>query len=274
MKLILSIGSFRALLFIVFLSCSISSVGKVRIASWNLQNFGTNKKDWVIDLMAQSLKSFDIVAVQEVNCGPSGAQAVAKLVEALNRTGDKWAYSISEITTSANPQERERYAFLWKAAQVRQVGIAQLASKLEHEICREPFIGTFEKGSFVFTLVSMHAIPKKKLPETELKYLKLIPQLYPGNKLIFMGDFNCPESHTVFNPLKKLNFVPALVGQKTTLKQNCKNGECLASIYDNIFFPKDKLKKLSSGVIKFYNEIQWNTARKVSDHLPVFVELE
>jgi deoxyribonuclease-1-like protein len=273
-KVTLSISSFKALLFIVCLFCCLTSIGKVRIASWNLQNFGTNKKDWAIDLMAQSLKTFDIVAIQEVNSGPSGAQAVGKLIAALNQTGNKWSYSISEITTSDNPQERERYAFLWKTAQIRQVGKAYLASKLSYEICREPYIGMFKKDNLVFTLVTIHAIPKKKQPETELKYLKFIPELYPGNNLIFMGDFNCPELHTVFNPLKKLGFLPALIGQKTTLKQNCKNGDCLASAYDNIFYPKAKFKKLTSGIILFYTNIQWNMVRNVSDHLPIFIELE
>ncbi|WP_216629410.1 endonuclease/exonuclease/phosphatase family protein [Taibaiella lutea] len=224
--------------------------------------------------MAQSLKTFDIVAIQEVNSGSSGAQAVGKLADALNRTGNKWTYSISEITTSDNPQERERYAFLWKTGEIKPKGKVYLASKLRNEICREPFMGTFEKGNLVFTLVTIHAIPKKKQPETELKYLKSIPQLYSGNNLIFMGDFNCPESHTVFNPLKKLGFVPAFTGQKTTLKQNCKNGDCLASAYDNIFYPENKFKKLTSGIISFYTAIQWDMVRKVSDHLPVFVELE
>lgn len=274
MRVTLFTSSFKVLLFIACLSCCFTSIGKVRIASWNLQNFGTNKKDWVIDLMAESLKTFDIVAIQEINSGPDGAQAVGKLVAALNRTGDKWTYSISDITTSDNLQERERYVFLWKTAQIKQVGKVYLASKLNDEICREPFMGAFKKGNLVFTLVTIHAIPKKKQPETELKYLKFIPEMYPGNTLIFMGDFNCPESHTVFNPLKKLGFMPAFTGQKTTLKQHCKKGDCLASAYDNIFYPEDKFKKLTSGIISFYTTIQWNMVRKVSDHLPVFVELE
>jgi len=273
-KLTLFKNSCKILFFFICLFCGDTSIGRVRIASWNLQHFGANKKDWVIDLMAQSLKDFDIVAVQEINASPSGVQAVAKLADALNRTGNKWSYVISEITTSDNRQERERYAFLWKPAQVKQVDKALLASKWNIEICREPFIGTFQKENTVFTLVTIHAIPKKKQPELELKYLKFMPEAYPQHNLIFLGDFNCPESHTVFSPLKKLGFTPALIGQKTTLRQNCKNGDCLASVYDNIFYPKEKFTKTASGVVSFYTEIQWNNVKFVSDHLPVYLELD
>jgi deoxyribonuclease-1-like protein len=274
MKVTLFKNPLRPLLLILAFVCCFDVFGKVTIASWNLQNFGTNKKDWVIDLMAQSLKDFDVVAIQEINTGPSGSQAVGKLVAALNRTGNKWSYSISEITTSGNRQEKERYAFLWKAAGIKLQGKPYLASKLSDEICREPFIGVFKKDDLVFTLVNIHAIPKKKQPETELKYLKSMSELYPGNNFIFLGDFNCPESHTVFSPLKKLAFMPALKGQKTTLKQQCKNGECLASAYDNIFYSALKFTKITSNIVPFYTKIQWNMARFVSDHIPVFVELE
>lgn len=266
--------SFKFFLFPVAFLCCFNVFGKVTVASWNLQHFGMHKKAWAIDLMAQSLKNFDVVAVQEINTGPSGSQAVGKLAEALNRTGNKWAYVISEITTSGNPQEKERYAFLWKTAQVKLVGKAYLASKLSTEICREPFLGVFKKDDLVFKLVNLHAIPKKKQPETELKYLKSMPELYPGSNFIFLGDFNCPESHSVFSPLKKLGFMPALIGQKTSLKQACKNGDCLASAYDNIFYQDSNFVKVTSGIVSFYNGIQWNTVKYVSDHVPVFVELE
>jgi len=246
----------------------------VKVASWNLEHFGTRKPDWALEVMAQSLKEFDIVAVQEVNAGPTGAKAVARLVEMLNRTGSEWDYRISDITTSDNMQERERYAFLWKKGIVRLEGRSFLATKLQDEICREPFIGTFSKGKQQFTLVSMHAVPEKKSPERELKYLKELPGLYQLPGVIFLGDFNCPESHTVFNSLKNQGLRPALTGQRTTLKQQCKDGNCLASMFDNILYDARIFKKKTSGVIYFYSGIEWINVKKVSDHLPVYAELD
>ena len=101
---------------------------------------------------------------------------------------------------------------------------------------REPYYCRFAVGRKVFTLAGFHAVPKSKQPETEIKYFKYLPDLYPGDNIIFCGDFNLPQSHTVFNPLRKMGYMSALKGQKTSLKQSCVNGDCLASEYDNFYF--------------------------------------
>ena len=88
-----------------------------------------------------------------------------------------------------------------------------------------------------------------------------------------MGDFNCPQSHTVFNPLKKMGYQSLLVGQKTSLKKECLNTNCLASEFDNMYFKTANFKILNSGVIPFYKS--FNTlkeARKISDHIPIWFE--
>ena len=56
-----------------------------------------------------------------------------------------------------------------------------------------------------------------------------------------MGDFNCPQSHTVFNPLKSSGFAPILKNQKTSLRQKCISNDCLASEYDNLFYDTRKI---------------------------------
>lgn len=85
-----------------------------------------------------------------------------------------------------------------------------------------------------------------------------------------MGDFNCPQSNNVFNPLKSKGYKPVLIGQKTTLRMKCINSDCLASEYDNIFYPSNKIRFLNSGVIHFYQlSSDMKAARKISDHVPV-----
>ena len=264
----------RNFLFVLFFFCFSSVFANVKIGTWNLENFGLHKTDWAINIMAKSIKGFDIVAIQEVNASLSGSQGVAKLVAALNLTGNKWDYVISDITSSDNKDERERYAFIWKTGRIKLKGRASLVADFSDEICREPFMGTFKCANELFTLVTIHAVPKKKHPETELKYLKNLPDLYPSSHFIFLGDFNCPESNSVFNPLKSLGFESALKGQKTSLRNNCKNGDCLASIYDNIFYNKSYFVKVTSGIIPFYTDIEWNKVKFVSDHVPVYLELQ
>jgi endonuclease/exonuclease/phosphatase family metal-dependent hydrolase len=264
------------LLFVTLLAGSFSSFGNILIGSWNLENFGDKKSDESIEIIAEAIKDLDVIALQEVLVSKGGAAAVARLADALNRKGYKWNYIISDATTSDNLQERERYAFLWKPAKIKLIGKACLAAKFEEEMCREPFMATFEEAGKRFTLINFHAVPKKKQPETEIKYLKLFKDSFQLENMIFLGDFNCPQSHTVFNPLKNKRYRTALAGQKTTLKQECKEGECLASEYDNILYPQANFSRKRSGIIPFYLQFKGDmaAARKVSDHLPIFVSLE
>jgi deoxyribonuclease-1-like protein len=260
------------LVFSLF-AASFSSFGNILIGSWNLENFGAKKSDQSIEIIADAIKDLDVIAIQEVLISKGGAAAVARLADALNRKGYKWSYVLSDVTTSDNLQERERYAFLWKPSKVKLIGKAYLATKFEEEMCREPFMATFEEAGKRFTLVNFHAVPKKKQPETEIKYLKLFKDSFHLENMIFLGDFNCPQSHTVFNPLKNDHYKTALKGQKTTLKQECRGGECLASEYDNILYSEKSFRQKNSGVIPFYLQFEGDmgAARKVSDHLPIFV---
>ena len=266
--------------FLLLLLCcySVFAFGNITIGSWNLQHLGARKPDAAIALMAECLKDFDLVALQEVGIREGGALAVARLVDALNRKGQHWDYRISEPTTALEERagESECYAFIWKTAKVKLVGRTYLAKSFEGLISREPYIGVFKAGGKELTLVNFHALPKKKQPEKEIKYLKFFPDSMQRHNLVFLGDFNCPESHSVFNPLKKKGYEPSLQGQKTTLKQECREGDCLASEYDNIFFPKATFRLLKSGIVPFYRQFKEDmvAARKLSDHLPVYVELE
>lgn len=257
---------------ILLLQLSVVSLcqAQVTISSWNLRDFGKSKPDAVIRYIAAKVKDFDIVAIQEVVAGDGGAQAVARLSDELNRKGAKWDYTISDPTTG-NSYKAERYAYLWKTKNVSKVGRAWLEKNYAVEIDREPYLCTFRTGGNTFTLVNFHAITKNKQPETEIKYFKYFPSAYPDLDLIFCGDFNCPSTHTVFNPLKSLGYMPALANQKTTLRQRCINDDCLASEFDNVFYNSQKILPLEAGVLHFYREFSTlGEAQSVSDHLPVF----
>jgi endonuclease/exonuclease/phosphatase family metal-dependent hydrolase len=246
----------------------------VTICSWNLENFGKSKSESEIDFIANTLNKFDIVAILEVVAGDGGADAVSRLCDALNRKGTKWDYSISNPTSSTNAYKIERYAFLWKTSKIKKVGDAWLEKKFNLEIDREPYFANFKVEGKQFTLAAFHAITKSKQPETEIKYFKFLPAEYPNLNLIFCGDFNCPQSHTVFNPLKALGYNPIFIGQKTSLRQKCINNDCLASEFDNAFYNKKKVALIKSGVISFYkNFSDLKEARKISDHLPIFFEI-
>lgn len=244
---------------------------QVKLISWNVENLGQSKSSTEIKFMAETLKSYDVVALQEVVAGYRGVQGVAKLADELNRTGSKWDYVVSD-PTSSSAYKTERYAFLWKTSAVKKIGKAWLEKTYTLEIDREPFYSTFEHKGRLFTLVNFHAITKNRQPEREIKYFKFLPDLYPNLNLIFVGDFNCPQSHTVFNPLKKMGYVPLLIAQKTTLKKQEINNEYLASEFDNIFY-SSKVAKIDGSVVHFYKTFATLAeARKISDHIPVWIE--
>lgn len=221
---------------------------QVKVLSWNLENFGKSKSDSTIIFIANTVKEYDIVAIQEVVAGYGGAQAVAILADELNRKGSKWNYTISDPTTSS-AYKTERYAFLWKTSKVKKIGEAWLEQKYNLEIDREPYYCSFQYDNKQFTLVNFHAITKSKQPEKEIKYFKYLPEEYPKLNLMFLGDFNCPQSHTVFIPLRNMQYESVFFNQKTSLKKECYNDDCLASEFDNFWYNKNKIKVVTSKVI-------------------------
>jgi deoxyribonuclease-1-like protein len=256
----------------LFFFFSLPFFPQTKLLSWNLENFGKSKSDYEIEFIAKILNDFDIVAIQEVVAGNGGALAIARLTEALNRKGTKWDYRISDPTSSSN-YKTERYAFLWKTNSLKLKGKPWLEKKYHLEIDREPYFATFEINRKNITIATFHAITKSKKPETEIKYFKLLPREYPTLNLLFAGDFNCPQSHSVFTPLKKMGFAPILRNQKTSLKTKPKGDNYLASEYDNIFYKTSSINYIKSDVILFYKKfISLKEARKVSDHIPIWFE--
>lgn len=248
---------------------SLTTISQVKLLSWNIENLGKSKSDSTLIYIANTLKNYDVVAIQEVVAGYGGTQAIAKLSEELNRKNSKWDYVVSEPTTSS-AYKTERYAFLWKTAKIKLIGKPWLEEKYNLEIDREPFYTTFSFNNKLFTLVNFHAITKSKQPETEIKFFKFLPNQYPSLNLVFVGDFNCPQSHTVFNPLKKLSYESVFENQKTSLKKECELDDCLASEFDNIWYNSKKVTILKSEAISFYNDFPTlKEAREISDHIPI-----
>ncbi len=259
--------------FLLFFLClSLAAGAQVSICSWNIQNFGRSKTDAQIEFIANTLRNYDAVAIIEVVAGNGGAQAVARLSDALNRKGAKWDYSISD-PTSTFTHGTERYAFLWKTSKLKKVGDAWLEKKYHKEIEREPYFISLQSGQNIFTMAVFHAVPTSKHPQNEIPYLAQISEEYTGKNLLFCGDYNCPQSNPAFQSLKAKNYKPIFTKQKTSLKNKCNESGCLASEYDNIFYNPAKTRFLKSGVIPFYESYpDIKSAKKVSDHIPVYFQ--
>ena len=265
----------RTTLFFLFVFTPILLFSQVKIMTWNLKNAGKSKTEEHLEYMATIMKQADIVAIQEVVTNPSGAQTIAALQAELNRkSGFKWDYALSNPTISS-PYRSERYAYLWKSKNIKLKKKAFLDQHYQDEIEREPYMATFQYKELEFTLVSLHALPKKHQPETEIKYLRYFPEHYPDSNLIFLGDFNLSESHSVFNPLKKQGYTPAFTNQKTSLRQKCIKRDCLASEYDNFFLQPTIFTLKSAKAILFFEDFDsLQEANKISDHIPLMIEIQ
>ena len=248
----------------------------VRVVSWNLYNWGRTKDDQEIEIAAETLRDADLVAVQEVVTSPPGAQAIGQLDMALDRTGFEWDYRISPRTTGDGP---ERYAFLWKPSRVRLIGRAWLESSLADPIDREPYLARFEhrKTGQRFLVASLHAVPRSKDPEREVALLDRLHRQYEADHIVLLGDFNLDEDDGAFDGLRRLGYRAVLDDQPTSLgrtRDPGPNGH-LANEYDNVFVETGPLRAARGGVLDFTDRfVSLKEARSLSDHLPVFVDVQ
>jgi len=245
----------------------------IRICSWNIRDLGKSKDAQEIAFMAELLRDFDLVAIQEVVGSFYGNRAVAKLADELNRKGSKWEYVVSERTEGDGP---EKYAFLWKPSKVKIEGKPFLLKQLGEEFDREPFIAKFIAQQKDFVVVNLHLVPKSKDPEKEAELLDRIHLLFEQENMLILGDFNLDEKSEAFDGLKDVGFTPAFVGQKTSYKRKVtESGEHLHEEYDNIFFEGDIFEISEKGIVDFYLQIKdLKAARYISDHVPVWAAFQ
>jgi len=264
-------------LFFLLASCYDSSARRSKndskegfgVVTWNIANFGASKSDAEIQFVASIVKSYDVLAIQEVSTGPAGAQAVARLDDELDRTGANWDYVVSDATSGDGS---ERYAVLWRTASVKKVGTPVLCNALANTVNREPFLVRLAEGMDTFLLAVFHAVPKSKNPNAENVQLSLVDSLYENDHVLLMGDFNASWRTAGFSWLKRRNMCGVLVNQKTSLKQKPdEHGNTLANEYDNIFYEMDETKCVEYGIHNFASAfVTLAEARKVSDHIPVW----
>lgn len=253
-----------------------TETGTIRLVTWNLYNFGRSKNDEEIAFIAEQLRDFEVVAIQEVSTSPPGPQAVAQLDAALDRKGFQWDYRISDPTTGDGS---ERYAYLWKPSRVRLVGQAWLEPSLADPLDREPYLARFEdRGSKQQILVaSLHAVPRSKDPEHEVALLDRLHHRYESDHLIILGDFNLDEDHAAFDALRTRGYAHVLDEQPTSLRRKRRDGPNghLASEYDNIFYETAPLRAARSGIVDFTTSFETlRAARSISDHLPVYMDVQ
>ena len=244
----------------------------VHLLTWNLYNIGKSKDSSELAYIANIIKDYDVIAIQEVSSSSYGPNAMQRLDQALEKIEKGWSFIVSEPTTYKETRSDERYAFFWKEEKL-ELDTAWLASDFADTLDREPFLARFTYLDNDFTLLSFHAVPKSKKPVKENSLMDDIHRTYENENFLLMGDFNQSESHYAFDDLKSEGYGVSITNQKTSLKMKPKDGVLLANEYDNIFWEISSLDTVNAGVIEFHKD--FNTlkeARTISDHIPVFLE--
>ena len=247
---------------------------EISLVSWNIRDFGKTKSTEEIERIANILKEYDIIALQEVVAGYGGAQAVAILAGELNRKGSKWDYSISYATKSPK-YKTEKYAYIWKTSKVTIADKASLVRDLESCVFREPYRIKFKVSGKNFTVINYHSRKHSEAPEVEVQCLTQYIVNCENDNVILAGDFNLNQEHQVFNKLKESGYKACLNRDNTTLKRVCNDERYLSHAIDNIFFDFNNIQILKAGSIDFVGSCDnLKAARELSDHLPVYIRYE
>lgn len=254
-----------AVIFLVLAGSLVTWAQELRIASYNMERLGENKKDYAA--LAKVISSFDVVAAEEV-MNASGMSQV------LGRLGPGWSDAMSE-SGEGSARYQEFFGFFYDER-------VQLVSKLGeypklHEFFRPPYGAQFKSkdSGLTFNLVACHIIYGKSERErvAEIGHLGEVYQYFEamtGNKgvTIIVGDFNEDKS-AAFQSLAALDDQEAIPQEGTTIGTRGP-----AHAYDHVFLPPALRSLETSAGVDYWTTDYSGTRKLVSDHFPVYVVLK
>jgi len=248
----------------------------ITIASFNIQVFGQSKlrKTEVMELLAQVVRRFDVVAIQEVRSKKE--DVLPTLVEQVNAPGYRYNFVIGERL--GRTSSKEQYAFVYDASRIEIVpGSVYTVPDPRDELHREPLVASFRtnhsspNAGFTFTLATIHTDPDEV--EVELDSLDDVVAYVRGqhpqeDDVILLGDFNADANH-----LGQLGRLPNVAW---AIPPSVKTNTRLTKSYDNIVFDRSATVEYMGrgGTLNLMTEygLTLEEAIKISDHLPVWAE--
>lgn len=256
-------------------SSSVAVDDTIRIATFNIQVFGTSKskKPQVMDTLAKIVRRFDLVAIQEVRS--TDDMVVPRFVDLINAQGGAYRHVIGPRL--GRTSSKEQYAFIFDSRRIAvDTRSLYTAPDPDDFLHREPFVARFSticppgRQPFTFNLVNIHTDPDET--GTELNALDDVFVSVQNNAsrdddVILLGDLNVDDRH-----LGELGRLPSIAwvvsGQKTNTR--------LTKSYDNILFDRRATGEFTGrwGVLNLMDEfgLSSSEALRVSDHMPVWAE--
>lgn len=278
------------------------SGNKLLAATWNLTNFGLQKRtDDDLALMAEVISWFDLVAIQEI------ADSLEHLRALMNHLPASYHVILSDIGGND-----ERAGFLYDSTKVERLELAaevavppsdhrfirmKGVSGVFNGFDRNPYVVAFRAGALSFSAVSVHLYfgshtyydeDRRALEAYALARWADQRQKAPGaysRSVLVLGDFNLPmmdNSSNVFKALKAKGLV--LPKHSTSMGSNLGGDK----YYDQVAFHSGGMQNVfsgNSGVLDFDRAPFFNAAwtkspdyfnatvkYHIADHRPLWAE--
>ena len=245
----------------------------VLICSFNIQVFGESKlrKPDVVNVLAQVVRMFDIVAIQEVRA--KSDSIIPTFVQAVNADGSQYHWVIGPRL--GRTSSKEQYTFVYDTSRVEvdstTLGTAPNPKDLLH---RPPMFARFRtranpmEAAFSFWLVDIHTDPDEVPQEVDALadvFIAMQQARSDEDDVILLGDLNAAPKQ--FGRIATIPNITWAVSGTTTNTRRSKT-------YDNIVFSKFATREYQGrwGVLDLQSTfgLSLDAALRVSDHNPVW----
>jgi endonuclease/exonuclease/phosphatase family metal-dependent hydrolase len=200
-----------------------TAAGTLLLATWNIREFGDNRRAESVHYIAEIISRFDLIAIQEISADLKGLEKVVALLH------PNWDYIVTD-SSEGSAGGGERTAFLYDKSKIafRKIAgeIVLPKEKLmdgELQFARTPFCVAFQAGWFKFNLTTVHiyygtssGVDKRRLAEinTIASFLSNRAKKEDAS-YILLGDFNIANaSDATMGALEKNGFaIPDCIKQ-------------------------------------------------------------
>lgn len=224
------------------------------LATWNIREFGDNRRTESLYYIAEIISRFNLVAIQEVSSNLKGLEDLMKIL------GNGWDYIVTD-SVEGSAGGGERTAFIYDTNKIFFRNLAgeivlppNLLIQGDSQFARTPYCVAFQAGWFKFHLTTVHIYFGKsgKIDPKRVEEIATIAKFLTkrGKKentsYILLGDFNIPKCGDV----------------------------AMRALEDNGFHIPDCIKEHPTdlGKSKHYDQIAFNL--KLEKSMTVFSESE
>jgi deoxyribonuclease-1-like protein len=246
----------------------------IKIAAFNIQVFGTTKasKPDVMDTLAKIVRTYDVVAVQEIR--DQSQTSFPLLITYVNENNSQYDFVVSERL--GRTSSMEQYAYIYNTQTIELTGTPHTYPEPTgtDPFHRQPYITSFRtpNGNFDAVLITIHTYPDEATEEINTldDVVEYAQREYPDEQdFIVMGDLNADGSYFNENSASDMSSTEYVWiidnSQDTTTKST-------NYTYDRIILTDTSDYAGDSGVFRFDTEygLNYDETVAVSDHYPVY----